>query len=234
MKLYYAIETPLRYYSLVPKVTEFGDLFIKGRLESEIDVFRWKEMPHECLANLPLSFGLTRSTSELGLSSLERSELSHSRVEANRPSLEAMDMFIKRYGLLAAETSSDEDGNVYFRESAMGFWVCQNTLQEAWKGNAHELKNMRKQVQRKLKVTPIIEAEHVNFTTEQLWPFICMLFFRDYAAGIIAICKIPDCPRTPYFLRAREGQVYCSHECAVLANVRRFREFHSNRKRRKP
>jgi len=238
MKSYYAIETPLRYYGFAPEVTEVGekegDLSIDGRLESEIDISRWKEMPHECLANLPLSFNLSRSTSELGLSSLERSELSRSRVEANRPSLEAMDMFIKRYGLLAAETSSDEDGNVYFRESAFGFVVCQNTLQEAWKGNARELRNMRKQVQRKLRVGPTVEAGRIGFVTEQLWPFVCMLFFRDYAAGKTKVCANPDCPH-PYFLKERKGQMYCSHPCAVLINVRRFRgrEREADRKRGK-
>src|SRR5579875_227048 len=231
MKSYYAIETPLRYYGFVPVETEVGenesDLFIDGRLELKSDISRWKTMPHKRHANLPVSFGLTRLTSDIGRS--DRPSL----LAANRPSLEAMDMFIKEYGLLDAQTTSDEEGNTYFRQSAMGFEICQHTLQEAWKGTAQGLKNVRRQVQKKLRVTPIVEAEHVNFMTEQLWPFICMLFLRDYAAGITAICKIPDCPRKPYFLRAREGQIYCSHECAVLANVRRFREFHANKKRKK-
>lgn len=37
------------------------------------------------------------------------------------------------------------------------------------------------------------------------------------------ICANPDCPH-PYFLQKRKGQIYCSHPCAVLINVRRFRE----------
>lgn len=40
--------------------------------------------------------------------------------------------------------------------------------------------------------------------------------------SLIRMCENPDCP-TPYFLEARKGQKYCSHKCAVLINVRRFR-----------
>lgn len=45
----------------------------------------------------------------------------------------------------------------------------------------------------------------------------------------IKICENPDCP-SPQFAQQRRGQKYCTHKCAVLMNVRRFRARLSNKK----
>jgi PAS domain-containing protein len=48
------------------------------------------------------------------------------------------------------------------------------------------------------------------------------LFLRDCGAKKTRVCVNPDCP-APYFLQTRKGQKFCTHRCAVLVNVRRFR-----------
>ena len=63
----------------------------------------------------------------------------------------------------------------------------------------------------------------VTLFAHDTWNLIRAAFLLDYKAGRARVCKNPDCP-TPYFLRSRKGQEFCSHSCAVLINVRRFRE----------
>lgn len=66
-------------------------------------------------------------------------------------------------------------------------------------------------------------ADALTIFVDDFWHFIRAAFLIDYKAGRTAVCKNPDCP-APYFLRSRKGQEFCTHKCAVLINVRRFRE----------
>jgi predicted RNA-binding Zn ribbon-like protein len=56
-----------------------------------------------------------------------------------------------------------------------------------------------------------------------MWTVVRVAFLMDYKIGRIKVCGNPDCV-TPYFVESRKGQEFCSHKCAVLINVRRFRE----------
>lgn len=58
---------------------------------------------------------------------------------------------------------------------------------------------------------------------EDLWTLICVLFARDMWDARTKKCQNPDCP-APYFLAVRKGQKFCDQKCAVLINVRHFRE----------
>jgi len=58
---------------------------------------------------------------------------------------------------------------------------------------------------------------------EDLWTLICTLFARDMWDMRTKKCQNPDCP-APYFLAVRKGQKFCDQKCAVLINVRLFRE----------
>lgn len=62
----------------------------------------------------------------------------------------------------------------------------------------------------------------VLLETEELWDYMRYLLLTDYAEQRLGVCDRADCP-TPYFVQQRKGQRYCSHDCAVLENVRRFR-----------
>jgi hypothetical protein len=63
----------------------------------------------------------------------------------------------------------------------------------------------------------------MEIVIEDLWTLIRVLFSRDRWDDRTRKCKSPDCP-APYFLAVRQGQKFCSQRCAVLVNVRRFRE----------
>ena len=67
------------------------------------------------------------------------------------------------------------------------------------------------------------KGEGIDIAVVDLWNLTRLLFLRDYSAGRTRVCSNPDCS-SPYFLQQRRGQKYCTHKCAVLMNVRRFRE----------
>jgi hypothetical protein len=52
--------------------------------------------------------------------------------------------------------------------------------------------------------------------------FAFVALLRDAAIGKAGICANPEC-ENPYFLRNTKRNSFCSHPCAVLMNVRRFR-----------
>ena len=60
-------------------------------------------------------------------------------------------------------------------------------------------------------------------TINDLWPLIQVMFIQDWTEKRIKKCGNPDCP-APYFCAVRRGQKFCSQKCAVLINVRHFRE----------
>jgi hypothetical protein len=76
----------------------------------------------------------------------------------------------------------------------------------------------------------ITEGGGIEIVAQDLWSFARLAFLRDYALGNTQICNNPDCNRTPYFLQSKKGQKFCEHRCAVLANVRRFRNGESKPK----
>jgi hypothetical protein len=66
----------------------------------------------------------------------------------------------------------------------------------------------------------------IELLAPDAWTFARLAFLTDHAAGKTQICGNPDC-KPPhgnrYFVQSKQGQMYCSHKCAVLVNVRRFR-----------
>ena len=67
-----------------------------------------------------------------------------------------------------------------------------------------------------------VRISAIEIEPQHLWDFTRLLFMRDYLVGDIGVCENPDCV-TRYFVKKRKGQVYCCHKCAVLMNVRAFR-----------
>lgn len=102
------------------------------------------------------------------------------------------------------------------------FEKAQKLLRSAWRGDISPLKSEIKDGFELLSFD-LLRQREVLFETEDLWKFIVFLFLLDYKRGKTGVCSSPDCP-APYFLRSRKGQGFCSHACAVLINVRRFRE----------
>jgi hypothetical protein len=67
-----------------------------------------------------------------------------------------------------------------------------------------------------------VNPRGVEIAVHDLWDLARLLFLRDFAAGRTKVCANEDCG-SRYFLEQRKGQKFCSHNCAVLINVRRFR-----------
>ncbi len=202
MRSYYAAQARIRYYGAIPDSVwterDAGNVVrlyaSQETLPSDPVSVRWKEPPHVFLANLPLD-------KETGLLDLK-----------------ALAKFTRTYGVLFAHQ---------FRRQRMIDPVkiqgLQELLQRAWRGQLEGLDKIEME-----NIAPEIEfsatRDGIELRVSDLWTLIRILFLRDYAAGRAQVCAITDCPRTPYFLRSRKGQMFCSHPCAVLANVRRFRE----------
>ncbi len=169
-------------------------------------VGKWIEPPHYYLANLELSRESIRS-------------------------------FATRFGLPYREwrwESSRMD-----RGKRRGSWVLnkrdiermQALLQRAWRGESGAIADIEKgdpncprdPVYRKIEVDWSIGSKGIVATALNLWSFMRIAFLQDCATARTRVCGNQDCP-TPFFLQARKGQKYCSHKCAVLINVRRFRK----------
>jgi hypothetical protein len=218
MTSYYAFSGTIQYYGHLPKEIEVvpadapagapGDF--RGTLSLErTDSSRWKEPPHIVLANL------------------------------TSPIPEAIQAFIRRYGPLAGRSTHlmVVNGAQQFYENVAKFIAFQKLLQEAWMGNDEAVKKigdriavkrdrydpkLKQWVGGKSKIWLSASGQSIEAHLTELEPFICLLFLRDYAKGDTGVCTNPDCP-APYFLRERKGQQFCTHKCAVLINVRRFR-----------
>ncbi len=218
MKSYYAFAGTIRYYGLLPKEIEIvpagaelgtpGDL--RGTLGPErADSSRWKEPPHLVLANL------------------------------TDPSPREVESFIRRYGPLAGRSTAlmAVDGAPQFYENVAKFKLFQRGLQEAWRENAEAIAKVRSHLDSgkerydvrlkqwvggRSKIWLSAEGESIEAHLTELVPFMCLLFLRDRATEDTGVCENPDCP-APYFLRDRKGQQFCTHKCAVLINVRKFR-----------
>ena len=146
--------------------------------------------------------------------------------ETGWPKLAALRKFTVTYGIL-----NGYKGPESWIVNPANTRGSQTLLQKAWRGDMDELSE--------IEMGDVAQDSEASFTRDgmelridDLWTLTRMLLLRDHAAGRARVCAIEDCPRTPYFLQARKGQHFCSHPCAVLANVRRFREVQANRLRR--
>lgn len=145
----------------------------------------------------------------------------------------AVKNFVSRYGMLRAKTlpkltvkgflSPDEQrGLLSVSEPLLEFERVQKILCSAWGGDVDVIKTEVQEGFSLQSFDLLKPTNEVVFVTEDLWKFIVFLFLVDYKHSKVGVCANEDCP-APYFLRTRKGQEFCSHACAVLVNVRRFR-----------
>jgi hypothetical protein len=130
-----------------------------------------------------------------------------------RPDTPAVLAFTRRYGV------------VWFRGWADPMWVLpanmirlRDFLRQGWEGKKDVLGRMWADIEVRMRGEPT----GVEIVVEDLWTLIRLTFLQDWVSGRPKVCGNPECP-APYFLAVRKGQKYCSHKCAVLINVRRFR-----------
>jgi hypothetical protein len=209
MKSYYAFEGEIHYY---------------GRLPRTIEVVPESQSPNRAAGDLR---GVLGSQAEPN----RWKEPPHVVLSNLEITSEIMASFIKKFGPLmgkdAAVFNPDAD---HFYESLDYFKQFQDVLRSAWKGDdksIHAIQN------RAGYLSPLwMGTQKIQIAVDDLQQLLCLLFLRDRAAGKIAVCANPDCP-APFFVRSRKGQRFCTHKCAVLINVRKFRKAQAEKKTRR-
>jgi hypothetical protein len=67
-----------------------------------------------------------------------------------------------------------------------------------------------------------ISTQGMTIHASDVWSFMRLAFMRDYSLGKTKVCANSDC-KTPFFLQSKKGHQFCSHSCASIAGVRRWR-----------
>ncbi len=225
MKAYYALGGTIRYYTRLPHSIEevalgdaAGTCDLRGLLETDVvDVTRrWKESPTVVLANLDVA------------------------------SIPAVRAFLNRYGPLTRPAPKMPEAGTdrpRFYENLGKLTAFRDLLRRAWGSDPEAIRELSGLVSYHSEVliggklrhpahgsdSIAVEDGQIVAVVETLKRFVTLLLLRDLQQGRAAICQSPDCP-APYFLRERKGQQFCTHKCAVLVNVRKFREVQRKQK----
>lgn len=201
MKPLSSIRSTFRYNGQLPEVTQVKVGHVIGALGQErVGVRRWKEHPHLLLANLP-----TGDTRPSGMAKKPVSGL---------PDEKAMEEFVRTHGVLWGKVNEDTGR---FDEDTVHFADAQDTLRKAWTEDSKAIQEIKDQLETALEVRPSVRAGGIEFATENLWSFLCLLFLRDNAAGRTKVCANPDCT-APYYLAKRKDQRFCARgECTAYA-----------------
>ncbi len=204
-----ALTARIRFFGRVPSKTKLLGAHVTGKVGSKrANPSQWREPPHEGLANVP-----TYDTGKIP-------QALTTRPVRGITDPKAMDAFVKRYGTLSARINKRTRS---FDENAVDFASFQEILRGAWTGDKAALGKILGQAKDALEPKVSVRAEEIVIDTENLWSFICLLFLRDYRADKTKLCARPDC-KHPYFVEKHKRQKYCSQQCAVLMNVRNFRQ----------
>jgi hypothetical protein len=206
MMSYYATVARIRYYGQIP-----------GKVEKSKDAV--------CAAVKSTVFGAnvlgTDRRASLDTAASKPVDLSHKKETAHEAfanmalDVDSLYVFTKKWGFLEADV--DDQGRSVTRIEHVK--PLQNLLHRAWTGDRDALEKLAKNLEARVDVT----ATGIDIAVVNLESLVRLLFLRDHHAGRIKVCANPDC-HSPFFLQQRRGQKYCTHKCAVLMNVRRFRE----------
>jgi hypothetical protein len=208
MKHYYATVAQIRYYGQVPKTVGKAAEAVWGTgVESTLfgeNVLTRAAWTDFLEAAREQPFDLSR-----------RKEPVHERLANMTLDVDSIYVFTKAWGFLDAEVAPD--GRLVTQPQHLEQF--QDLLQRAWKGESKALSEIEKDVKARVDVG----AKGIDIAVVDLWNLVRLSFLRDHKVGRTKVCANKDCP-SPYFLEQRKGQKYCTHKCAVLMNVRRFRE----------
>ena len=214
---YYATTARIRYYGQIPTaVRKSGDeVRAKGVKSYRFgeDVLSDWENALESAPSHPIDLS-------------RRKEPAHEAFANLALDLNSLHAFTKLWGFIAANADA-ETGEIFTQIKQIA--PMQRLLQRAWTGDAGAIKAIAKDVKVRLDVS----AQGIDIAVVELWNLVRLLFLRDYWDGRTKVCANPDCS-SRYFLEQRKGQQYCSHKCAVLMNVRRFRQRQTTAQRSKP
>jgi hypothetical protein len=132
--------------------------------------------------------------------------------------------FTRIYGAL----SSDYKGEQGITIPVIQVLTFRDCLRGAWSGEYESLSLILDEA----KIVTRMSPAGMDLVPADLWTLIRVIFARDFWDKRAKKCENPDCP-APYFLAVRKGQKFCSQKCAVLINVRHFREREARRTAKK-
>ena len=223
MRSHYALTGTLTYYRTLPTFAELRNVeavvldYLKGYshhtsselagkhrqlkdlagISSPVDMIEvGKEKPSEG----PFNFSRWKDAPHVALANL-------------RDDAAAVLRFTRTYGVLERDYKG---GPTHIALSDV--FQFRDVLRRAWEGNHDAFLQMLDNVKARLWVV----SSGVGIDIEDLRTLIQVMFARDRWDRRTKKCANPDCA-APYFLAVRKGQKFCSHGCAVLINVRRFR-----------
>jgi hypothetical protein len=168
----------------------------------------WKDLPHYKFANLP-----TKGSSRQILPMLLGGGTVLPPLDAG-----AAKKFFEDYGVVTSKAESEISQGLFglrplelvFAVGSYELSLTQDLLRQAWIGDRTAVEQIKKQAVLEFSA----EVGGMELVAKNLWSLICFLFMDDRAAGKIAVCKNPGCSVTPYFLKIRETQRFCSDVCA--------------------
>jgi hypothetical protein len=204
---YYDIAANIRYYGQVPTMVGKADDAVWG---TGVKSVLWGK---NILTVDWLTLLETATDEPFDLS--RRREPVHVTLANLALNLDSLYFFTKMWGFLDADV--EHSGRLLTRLQHVR--PFQTLLQRAWKGSPDALREMKKGLKARVDVGP----KGISVAIVDLWNLVRLLFLRDHGAGTTKVCANQDC-LSPYFVQQRRGQKYCTHKCAVLMNVRRFRE----------
>lgn len=199
MRSYYALRATLRYYSHESLRT-------------------WIEPPHVFLANMPITersiLKFNRTYGQIG-GTWEAEEPETREVADKSPRKKRSFYVIGDAGLQEVQRKQTLLRRAWTKDRA--------AFKTLWLGGSMADVVDASDPTSKIKVETIVTPAGIDLVAGDMWSFTRIAFLRDFVLGRVQVCLNPDC-RAPYFLTSRKGQKYCTHQCAVLMNVRRFRE----------
>jgi hypothetical protein len=209
MKSYYDVRAVIRYYGELPDDVEQGKQYVTGTLFFDTrgsDILASDPFPASSEEPIDLSRWREPPHYFFANMSLDTADLG--------PTYQ----FTKRYGYLVGYI--DVAGGRFLVDVAKMAGL-QDLIRRAWAADETAIEELERDLAPEVRLS--VRAKEIEIGVSDLWTLIRLLFLRDYAAKRTRVCANPDCP-APCFIQTRKGRKFCSHKCAVLINVRRFRE----------
>jgi hypothetical protein len=198
----------IRYYRTLPSTVELRRS--DGKKPTHLDV----------IVNTP------RAVQAFDFSSWK--DAPHVALANLRDEPEAVLRFTRTYGVLTRNYKGES-----IVLSVQDVLALRDVLRDAWEGRTYSPLLTTVDMKTTLLIGPLIAQAKLNagiqIQVKNLATLISLLFAQDYSEGRLKKCANPDCS-APYFRAVRRGQKFCSNRCAVLINVRKFRQREARRK----
>jgi len=217
MRSHYALRATIRYYGIIP-----GDVRCEGgEVSGSVPLIR-SGPGMQSSSEHPFEFSRWKEPPHVFFANL------------NLDDSAAVRKFTRQYGYLYWRKSGSSAAGNRAVVDMVGMSNLQENVRDAWRGFEHGTDALAIDLDL-AELHLSIGAKGNELRIESLRTLLVLLLLQDCAAEKMEVCSNPDCP-APYFLKVRKGQNFCSRRCAVLINVRRFREREKrhNKRRVKP